>query len=63
MPATEDVFARVAEQADVDLHWQRVRERAGLKDARIHDLRHTFASVAAASGMSLLVTPERFHRL
>ncbi|MFH7191250.1 tyrosine-type recombinase/integrase, partial [Klebsiella pneumoniae] len=23
--------------------------------ARIHDLRHTFASVAAASGMSLLV--------
>ncbi len=40
---------------DLQPFWQRVRERAGLKDARIHDLRHTFASVAAASGMSLLV--------
>lgn len=40
---------------DLQPFWQRVRERAGLKDARIHDLRHTFASVAAAAGMSLLV--------
>jgi len=40
---------------DLQPFWQRVRERAGLKDARIHDLRHTFASVAAANGMSLLV--------
>jgi integrase len=38
-----------------DLHpfWQRVRARAGLNGVRIHDLRHTFASVAAAKGMSL----------
>jgi len=40
---------------DLQPFWQRVRARAGLNDARIHDLRHTFASVAAASGMSLLV--------
>ncbi|MES3057543.1 tyrosine-type recombinase/integrase [Sphingomonas faeni] len=40
---------------DLQPFWQRVRSRAGLKDARIHDLRHTFASVAAAAGMSLLV--------
>lgn len=33
--------------------WQRIRKKAGLDDVRIHDLRHTFASVAAANGMSL----------
>ena len=33
--------------------WQRVRARAGLKDARIHDLRHTFASTAVAAGQGL----------
>lgn len=33
--------------------WRRIRERAGLCDVRIHDLRHSFASVAAASGGSL----------
>lgn len=40
---------------DLQPFWQRVRQRAGLSDARIHDLRHTFASVAATRGMSLLV--------
>lgn len=33
--------------------WFRIRERAGLPDVRLHDLRHSFASVAAASGLSL----------
>ncbi len=33
--------------------WQRIRKRAGLEDVRIHDLRHTFASLAARSGGSL----------
>lgn len=35
--------------------WRRIRKKAGLNDVRIHDLRHTFASVAAASGLSLPV--------
>jgi integrase len=39
--------------ADLQPFWQRVRARAGMKDARIHDLRHTFASVAVASGHGL----------
>jgi site-specific recombinase XerD len=30
-----------------------VRARAGLKDVRIHDLRHTFASTAVAAGQGL----------
>ena len=38
---------------DLQPFWQRVRARAGLKDVRIHDLRHTFASAAVAAGQSL----------
>ena len=38
---------------DLQPFWQRVRARAGLKDARIHDLRHTFASTAVAAGQGL----------
>ena len=33
--------------------WQRIRARADLDDVRIHDLRHTFASVAVSGGQSL----------
>ena len=33
--------------------WYRIRKRAGLSDVRIHDLRHSFASVGAGSGLSL----------
>lgn len=33
--------------------WQRIRTMADLSDVRIHDLRHTFASVAVMNGMSL----------
>lgn len=39
--------------SDLQPFWRRVRARAGLVDVRIHDLRHTFASVAAGEGMSL----------
>ncbi len=35
--------------------WDRVREIAKLDDVRIHDLRHSFASVGAANGDSLLM--------
>ena len=33
--------------------WRAIRAAAGLKDVRLHDLRHAFASVAASSGMGL----------
>jgi integrase len=35
--------------------WRRIREAARLPDVRIHDLRHSFASVAAGTGHSLVV--------
>ena len=33
--------------------WQRIRQVADLQDLRIHDLRHTFASVAVSNGAPL----------
>ena len=33
--------------------WRRIREKAGLAEVRIHDLRHTHASAAAGLGLSL----------
>ena len=35
--------------------WIRLRTAAGLNDVRLHDLRHSFASVAASRGMSLVL--------
>jgi len=37
----------------ITYYWYRVRERAGLEDVRLHDLRHSFASRALALGESL----------
>jgi integrase len=33
--------------------WRRIRSKVGLDDVRLHDLRHTFASIAASNGLSL----------
>ena len=33
--------------------WRRIRRLAELEDVRLHDLRHTFASIAVINGMSL----------
>jgi integrase len=33
--------------------WRRIRAMAGLAEVRIHDLRHSFASIAGGAGMSL----------
>ena len=38
---------------DLQHPWRRIRARAELDDVRIHDLRHTFASVAVSGGQSL----------
>jgi integrase len=43
----------------VDDAWRRhIRDRAGLSGVRIHDLRHSFASVGAADGMSMRMIGE-----
>lgn len=40
-------------QNDVYRSWDQARIKAGLKDVRIHDLRHSFASILVNSGRSL----------
>ena len=35
--------------------WRRIRKRAGLEDVRIHDLRHTFASLQLEAGTHIEV--------
>jgi len=40
-------------QTDLKKFWRTVSGRAGLKGTRIHDLRHTHASLLANSGESL----------
>jgi integrase len=39
--------------SDLQHPWRRIRDRAGLNDVRIHDLRHSFASRALANGEGL----------
>ena len=40
---------------DIDGSWASIRARAGLRDVRIHDIRHTFASHAVLQGIPLPV--------
>ncbi|WP_321490256.1 tyrosine-type recombinase/integrase [uncultured Hyphomonas sp.] len=40
---------------DIKRTWMSVIKAAGIKDARVHDLRHTFASIAVSQGQSLPV--------
>lgn len=39
----------------IQRHWVIIRKSAGIEDTRIHDIRHTVASILASSGESLLV--------
>ena len=39
----------------LDVPWTRIRKRAALPDVRLHDLRHSFASVAIADGVPLSI--------
>jgi site-specific recombinase XerD len=43
---------------DVRRTWRAACNIAGLKAVRLHDLRHTFASLLASSGESLIVVGE-----
>jgi site-specific recombinase XerD len=60
--------------ADPSRFWERVRVKAEIPDVRIHDLRHTFASLLVSGGASLEIigrlpghtqigTTQRFARL
>ena len=38
----------------LDTFWRRLRAEAGLEDVRLHDLRHTHASIALRTGETVL---------
>lgn len=42
-------------RADLKRPWARVSQHAGIPDVRIHDLRHSFASIGAGAGLGLPV--------
>ena len=47
-------------RSDINLHWKKIKKGAGLPDDfRLHDLRHTFASLLASSGKVDLYTLQR----
>ena len=39
-----------------DIFWSRVRKEAGLADVRLHDCRHTYASIAVMQGETITAT-------
>jgi integrase len=41
--------------ANINRAWDAVRKAAGLTDVRLHDIRHSFASLGLARGLSLPV--------
>jgi integrase len=48
-------------RADLKKPWAAISARAGIPDVHVHDLRHTFASVGAGDGMSLLTIGKLLH--
>lgn len=43
---------------DMQKPWRKIRARAGLDDVRVHDLRHTYASVAVMNGIDPFMLKE-----
>lgn len=43
---------------DLQKPWRKIRARAGLEDVRVHDLRHTYASVAVMNGIDPFMLKE-----
>lgn len=58
LPGNPHIIAGAVEgqhATDLQKPWRRIRKAAKIDDVRIHDLRHTYASLAAAAGHSLPV--------
>ena len=51
----DELFLLGRHLGDLERPWRRIRKVAKLDDVRLHDLRHSFASVAASGGQSLVI--------
>jgi integrase len=47
------IVGRAGARKTIKRAWHHIREAAGLTDVRLHDLRHSYASVGAGGGLSL----------
>lgn len=54
-PGRSSSVEKPAPRSNLDSAWQPIRRHAALEGLRLHDLRHSFASFAAAGGASLPV--------
>jgi integrase len=52
-PAAERYIFPTRARLGIRSPWERVRQAAGLKDVRFHDLRHSYASLLVGDGVSL----------
>ena len=48
-------YRRGSHLVNLSKPWGRIRDKAGIPDVRLHDLRHSFASVGAGAGLGLPV--------
>jgi integrase len=56
LPGAEFVFpSNGSHRSEIKHNWAAICRAAGIKDARMHDLRHTYASILASAGQSLPV--------
>jgi integrase len=55
LPTVEYVFSSLSGKplGSIKNFWAAARQKAGLPGVRLHDLRHTYASILASSGLSL----------
>ena len=56
-PISGPMFPALRSKGSINLNpaWSAIKHHAALPDVRIHDLRHSFASIAIADGVSLVV--------
>jgi integrase len=56
-PISGPMYPALRPQGSINLTpaWAAIKHHAALPDVRIHDLRHSFASIAIADGVSLVV--------
>lgn len=52
-PSTGRTTSKSGHLINLKKHWQALRKSAGIPDVRLHDLRHSYASVLVSSGLSL----------
>jgi integrase len=54
-PVCQVANGKALSASSLEKAWQRIRKRAGISDARLHDLRHTVGTYASGAGLNAFV--------